>query len=412
VIFLAPAAIHRRAHAARPPSSFRRKPESRCRPPAPSDLDPGLRRGDEGTSSDAIAQGRRLRLHGRRFPLAIRPVPAARLTPVIFGSDHRPAIAESPMKSLVLAAVLFLACGPAAAAPANFIYTGNGDLAAAEAILAREDIAGAQVVYNWRALEPAMGVYDFSDIERDLALTDRLGKKLFVQVQDRFFSPEARNIPDYLLTDPAYSGGLVPQLDNPGENQPTGYGWATMQWNPAVRARYQALLKALAERFDGRIYGINLPETSIDVDTDHPSAGFTCDGYFAAELENLGYARDVFRQSQVVQYVNFWPCEWGNDHDYMSRTFEFALQHGAGLGGPDIVPYRRGQMMNSYPFFNRYKGKLAFVGMAVQEPTLTYTNEETGKPFSREEFTAFATDYLGVDAIFWSVETPWLKEAR
>ena len=34
-----------------------------------------------------------------------------------------------------------------------------------------------------------------------------------------------------------------------------------MQWNPAVRARYQALLKALADRFDGKVFAVNLPET-------------------------------------------------------------------------------------------------------------------------------------------------------
>jgi hypothetical protein len=300
--------------------------------------------------------------------------------------------------------------GCASAAPANFLYTGNGDLAAAEAILRRDDIEGAQVVYNWKALEPRLGEYDFADIERDLAMTGALGKKLFIQIQDRFFSPEARNVPDYLLTDPVYGGGLVPQLDNPGEGKPVGYGWTTMQWNPAVRDRYQALLKALAERFDGRVYGVNLPETSIDVDVEDASTGFTCDIYFGAELENLGYARDVFFKSRVVQYANFWPCEWENDHNYMGRMFEFASQHGIGLGGPDIVPYRKGQMKNSYPFFNRYKGKLSFVGMAVQEPTLTYTNENTGKPFTKDEFVEFATDYLGVDAVFWSVETPWLKQ--
>ena len=177
-----------------------------------------------------------------------------------------------------------------------------------------------------------------------------------------------------------------------------------------MRARYQALLKALSERFDGKVYGVNLPETSIDVDVEDASTGFSCDGYFDAELENLGYARDVFKRSRVVQYINFWPCEWQNDHKYMSRAFEFASHRGIGLGGPDIVPYQKGQMKNSYPFFNQYKGKLNFVGMAVQEPTLTYTNKKTGQPFTKDEFVEFATDYLGVDAVFWSVETPWLKQ--
>ena len=292
----------------------------------------------------------------------------------------------------------------------NFIYTGNGDLAAAAAILERTDIAGAQVVYNWRALEPAKGEYDFAAIERDLEQTGKLNKKLFIQVQDRFFSPEARNIPDYVLEGAEYGGGLVPQLDNPGEGKAEAYGWATMQWNSAVRARYQALLKALATRFDGKVYGINLPETAIDIDMKADKTGFSCDAYFAAELENLTAAREAFASSKVIQYVNFWPCEWENDHNYMGRLFERAAATGIGLGGPDIVPYRKGQMKNSYPFFNQYKGKLDFVGMAVQEPTLAYKNEKTGKPFTKDEFLAFADDYLGVDAVFWSLETPWLKQ--
>lgn len=311
------------------------------------------------------------------------------------------------MHFLLLLAALALTSGAATAAPVNFLYTGNGDLAAAEAILRRADIEGAQVVYNWKALEPRRGEYDFADIERDLALTGALGKKLFIQIQDRFFSPQARNVPDYLLTDPQYGGGLVPQQE---EGKAEGYGWVAMQWIPAVRGRYQALLKALAERFDGRVYGVNLPETAIDVSEEQERPGFSCDIYFGAELDNLGYARAAFQQSHVVQYVNFWPCEWENDHNYMGRLFEYAEANDIGLGGPDIVPYRKGQMKNSYPFFNQYKDKLSFVGMAVQEPTLAYVNEKTGEPFTRDEFVGFATDYLGVDAIFWSAETPWLQE--
>jgi hypothetical protein len=110
----------------------------------------------------------------------------------------------------------------------------------------------------------------------------------------------------------------------------------------------------------------------------------------------------------VVQYVNFWPCEWQNDRKYMSRFFEFAAQNGIGLGGPDIVPNARAHMNNSYPFFNEYRGRLSLVAMAVQQPTLTYTNPATKKRFTHDEFVAFARDYLGVNVIFWSVSSPWL----
>lgn len=294
----------------------------------------------------------------------------------------------------------------ARAAPANFLYTSAGELAGHADILGNPEIGGVQVVYNWRQLEPSEGVYDFSQIDADLAAATQLDKKLVIQVQDRFFSPKARNIPDYILTEPQYGGGLVPQVE---EGKSEGYGWTTMQWNPAVRARYQSLLKALAARFDGKVFAVNLPETAIDVVEAGDKSGFTCDAYFAAELENLAAAHAAFRTSHVVQYVNFWPCEWENDRNYMGRLFAYAADNGIGLGGPDIVPWRKGQMKNSYPFFNQYKGKLAFVGMAVQEPTLAYVNDKTGKPFTRDEFVAFATDYLGVDVIFWSAETPWLQ---
>jgi hypothetical protein len=191
------------------------------------------------------------------------------------------------MKAIVrilpkLTVALLLLSAPAAAAPAapDFIYAGAKDLPAGGHLLARDDIGGAQVVYSWKELEPAEDRYDFSAIERDLAQTAALGKELVIQIQDRFFQPEAKNIPAYLMTDPRYGGGLAPQTDTAGENQPAGSGWVARQWDPALRARYQKLLAALAQKFDGRVYGVNLPETAIDLDLKHPPMGFSCDAYF------------------------------------------------------------------------------------------------------------------------------------
>lgn len=292
----------------------------------------------------------------------------------------------------------------------NFLFLGRDGLDAHASLLQRPDIDGVQIIYTWRQLEPKKGRYDFSQIERDLARATALHKALFVQIQDRFFSKEARYVPDYLLTEPAYHGGLVAQLDQPGEGVPQAQGWVSQQWNPQVRQRYQQLLQALAKAFDGRVEGINLPETAADIDEEHDKTGFTCDKYFAAERENMLFARKVFKQSSVVQYVNFWPCEWDNDHRYMERLFEAALAHGVGLGGPDIVPYSKAHMHNAYPFFRRYKDRLALVAMAVQEPTLTYKDPNTGKPFTRAQAEDFARNYLGARIIFWSTSSPWLSQ--
>ena len=69
-------------------------------------------------------------------------------------------------------------------------------------------------------------------IESDLAAVQRLHKQLFLQIQDRFFEHEHRNVPRYLLEDPRYGGGLAPQRDNPGEGQPEGTGWVANNGTP------------------------------------------------------------------------------------------------------------------------------------------------------------------------------------
>lgn len=292
----------------------------------------------------------------------------------------------------------------------HFIFVGGAELADHEDLLKRDDIDGAQVIYNWRRFEPREGEYEFEKIERDLALAQRQGKRLFIQIQDRFFLPESRYLPDYILTEPQYGGGLVRQSDNAGEGEAKGSGWAAAQWNPALRVRFQALLAALGERFDGRVYGVNLPETAIDVlEGKGAPEGFSCDVYFEAEMENLRAARAAFNYSLVVQYVNFWPCEWNNDRQYMSRLFELGVAEGIGMGGPDIIPYRRAQEKNSYAFLERVGKDLPVVAMAVQGPTLTYTNPKTGQKFTREEFQDYAVSRLNVDIIFWSLQTPWLQ---
>ena len=312
---------------------------------------------------------------------------------------------------LAAAIVLALATSARAAEPLrHFVYLGQDELDAALPILDRPDIAGAEILYIWRNLEPSEGEYDFSMIEHDLALTEARGKALFVEVLDRVFTPAGRHVPQYILDGPEYGGGLARQFDNsqPGR-APVAKGWIARQWDPEVRARFQALLAALAERFDGRIAGLVLAETAATVDRDAPPEGWDCDAYFAAEAENALFARRAFGRSHVVQYVNFWPCGWANARPYMSRFFELAAANGIGVGGPDIVPDRPGQMANSYPFIRAYRDRVPLVAMAVQEPTLEYVNPATGRPFTRREFESFAIDYLGVDAIFWSKDSPWLR---
>lgn len=276
-------------------------------------------------------------------------------------------------------------------------------------ILSNPYVSGAQIVYTWNELEPKKGVYDFSRIENDMRFLSSIHKKLFIQLQDRSFQPDLYYVPDYLRNEEIYHGGVAMQYDFPGEGKPITEGWVARVWDPAVRDRFQLLIKKLSEQFDGKIYGINFPETAVDFDPNNLPEGFTPDKYFYAELDNVRTLRNAFHNSIVVQYVNFFPGEWNNDHNYMSRLFSYAIKNKIGLGGPDVVPYRKSHMNNSYPFFHKYGDKISEVGMAIQEPDYTYKKPGTDDYYTFSDFYTFTQDYLGASILFWNIQEPFLS---
>lgn len=291
------------------------------------------------------------------------------------------------------------------ASPTVYLFLGRGPAKSYQSLLKNPNIKGAQIIYYWRELEPKENIYNFNAINADLKFLRSLNKSLYIQIQDRSFSPKIIPVPDYLL-DRKYDGGIAEQMDFPGEGKALSAGWVTKQWVPNVHNRFQKLLTNLGNQFDGKIKGINLPETAIDINGKKAKSDFNCDRYFDSIISNLKLLRSAFQKSDVVQYVNFFPSEWNNDHHYMSRLFDFAKKNNIGLGGPDVVPYRRGQMKNSYPFFNHNKGKLPLVAFAVQEPDYTYTDSKTGKHYTIEQVYDFANAYLGANILFWNTQQP------
>ncbi len=291
------------------------------------------------------------------------------------------------------------------AAPAIYLFLGSGPAKEYKSLLQNPNIRGAQIIYSWKTLEPEKNIYNFKAIQEDLKFLKSMHKALFIQIQDKSFNPKVIPVPNYLLSNP-YNGGIAEQTDFPGEGKPLSAGWVAKQWLPSVQQRFQKLLTKLGKQFDGKIKGINLTETAIDLNKNKMPPSFTCDRYFNSILNNLRTLRAAFRKSSVVQYINFLPCEWNNDHHYMSRLFAFARKNNIGLGGPDVVPYRRGQMKNSYPFFHLYKNKLPLITFAIQEPDYTYKNPKTGKHFTAEDLYLFAKNYLGAKILFWNTQQP------
>ena len=97
-----------------------------------------------------------------------------------------------------------------------------------------------------------------------------------------------------------------------------------------MRARLQKMLAQLGEQLDRGVFAINVPDTAYDQLEDDVDSDFTCDPYFNATIQNIEVAKRAFNRPHVIQYVNFWPCEWNNDRLSMVRLSAFAKENEIG----------------------------------------------------------------------------------
>jgi len=280
--------------------------------------------------------------------------------------------------------------------------------------LSTKAFEGAQLKYTWRELEPRKDVYEFAAIRSDLAFLTAKGKKCFIQLQDVSFGAEKVNVPEYLRNE-EYGGGVVPQWDivNGDEANAKIGGWVAKRWDPAVQVRFQKLLITLGKEFDGKIAGINLPETSLDFGDKGGLApkDFTPERYRDVVISNMKALRQAFPTSVVLQYANFMPGEWlpGDDHSYLRDVYKAARETGVGVGGPDLLPFRRGQLNHSYPLIKSSSGVVS-TGIAVQDGNYSELDPKTGKKLTIAELIKFATDTLNVDYVFWCTEEPFYSK--
>lgn len=315
---------------------------------------------------------------------------------------------------LSLLLLLLLALAVNAKPVHHYVFFGQDrdQLRADKMFLDTKKLEGAQVVYTWRQLEPEKDRYDFSSIKEDLAFLNSHGKKLWIQFQDVTFNPARINVPKYLLEDPKYNGGAFKQyeIDNDDETHAKEGGWMARRWDPAVQERLHKLFFALGKEFDGKIEGINLAETSNVLGRTGRlfPKGFSFEIYRDGIVTNMRALRRAFLKSIVLQYANFMPGEWlpGDDKGYLKSVYRVARELKVGVGGPDLMPTRPGQLNHSYPLITASAGSIP-TAIAVQDGNYAEVNSETGRRPSIPELIKFATDRLKVDYIFWCTEEPY-----
>ena len=315
---------------------------------------------------------------------------------------HQMTTAASRLTFCILS-VLFCAGRVMAAGVHYYVFFGQERERITEPSFLQSNFEGAQLKYVWRELEPQKDHYNFQDIQHDLAFLQSRGKKLFIQIQDASFDVNIRPFPRYLVEDPAYHGGADKQYGE--DNAP--YGWMARRWDTAVRERFQRLLLALGQEFDGRIEGINLPESAFDVASDQRlwPKGFTPETYCDGIIANMMALKRAFPKSVTLQYANFMP----GDKKYLEKVYQQAETLQVGVGGPDLLPYKYFQMENSYPLIRQYAG-LVPTGIAVQDGNYEHKNPKTGKQVTIAELVSFATEYLKVDYIFWCTQEPFYSQ--
>ena len=269
--------------------------------------------------------------------------------------------------------------------------------------------AGAQIMYSWKQLEPIKGEYDFSIIREDYDYLLSHGKKFFIQLQDATFSPISSGLPEYILTS-RFDGGSLPQVNDRGET----VGWVAKRWNPGVRHRFALLLNALGKEFDGKVEGINLQESSIDIKSDADST-FTPQRYSESLRINMLALKKAFPRSISMQYANFMPGEWlpYEDKGYLRSVYQYGEEIGVGLGAPDLMIRKRGQLNHAISLM--HEGKFTVpLGIAVQDGNYIGETGTDTVVNDRENIVpllhAFAKDFLRVKYMFWACQEPYFSE--
>jgi hypothetical protein len=299
--------------------------------------------------------------------------------------------------------------------PKNFIFFNlSRERIHEPGFLGNPTIVGAQLKYTWRELEPERDRYAFDELLADLQFLESNGKRLFIQLQDLSFDSRL-NVPDYLVLDPEFSGGANRKYSYDEQRKVAEFdGWVARRWDPMVVSRFGKLLQALGEQVDGRIEGVSLAETSVGFGRSEETipSGYSHESYTEGIRLIMTAAAEAFPESEVIQYANFMPGEWlpWEDKGYLRAVYEHAAAVGVGVGGPDLMPFRKGQQNHCQKFI-RERGAGTAAGLAVQWGNLEEIDPETGVPVTVEKLHRFAEEELALDYIFWGTQEPFYTQA-
>ena len=271
---------------------------------------------------------------------------------------------------------------------ALYEYQKQSDIRAA----AVAGVKGVNKRYSWGSLETSLGVYDFSEIESDLALAASLGLQFVALIQDKSFKPGLKYTPVYLQ-------GLEHTRPNPN-------GFTAVRYHPFVVERFNALIAELGYRFDDEPFfeGVAFQESAIGFNNETLLAtGYTPELYRDALISMLISAANFFPNSQVFWYMNFLKGNQG----YLAHIADAVAPFGVTMGGPDVNPDVSSLQRLVHPLYEQFKDRMNLF-CSVQNSGYQHEHADTTFPtkyWTPLEMFEFARDSLHVKYLFWNYNT-------
>ena len=260
-------------------------------------------------------------------------------------------------------------------------------------------LRGIQIRYSWRELEGEEGEYDFSSIAKRLSELSAMNKRLVIVIETKsslgnFSKDGERTVPIYLGTTKSEGGEFAC-------GGPDHLGWNIKLWNPFVRDRMIALVRALGQRFNSNPYfeGIGLSETAIN-DPIQPLTAIQKNNYYANLLSVQKQMRNSFPNTLTFQFISY-------PRSIMESFTKSLNEMGAGLGGPDVHPENFIPFLPIYPpdvpsYFRKYSEIMPIVLSVRQSNYENNRADYTGYEPSVYELLSHARDYLKANYIFWT----------
>jgi hypothetical protein len=216
-------------------------------------------------------------------------------------------------------------------------------------------LQGLQLKLNWNQLEKGEGEYDFSRVDDMYDALASCGKYLVLQVQVGDFTTSDPSVfaPSYLLTNPAYDGGVAR----------TKNGYIARIWEEPVMDRKIALSKALAARYDNRPYfeGIILAETATSQVQD--GYGFSGTAYITELKRAITEMVASWKSTNVIVFSNY--MQDTSDAQFIDFV-KFLRANRSTVGGPDTLPPPHSSTLGE----RVYRGELGGVDMRGQMPAM------------------------------------------